>query len=186
MRTETLVRIVDKSVTRTLRLDRKLDDAISRRAAYEHISVNFLVNRCLQKYLEWDIPSDEFGMVSVSRDLIRKLFRGLDDERIDHIGRENAREYFKTVTETLGGEFTEASAIDLIKRVGVHGRRFDFNIEEAHDGLPRRLVIRHDDGLPISKFYAAMADEMFHLLNKEAKIATTESLCVIVVGPQNR
>ena len=176
------LRIVEKSVTRTLRLETSLDEELTRRAKHEHVSVNFLVSKCLQKYVEWDIPSVEFGMVSVSRDLLRKPFGDLDDQKIERYGRENARNYFKVVTEILRGEFTEATAIEVIRRVGVHGKRYEFNVEEAENDHFRRLVVRHDDGFPMSKFYAAMADELFHvLLRKETKISTTNSLCVVVI-----
>ena len=121
-------------------------------------------------------------MVSVSRDLVRKLFAALDEKKIDEYGRENARNNFMVVKEILGGKFTEATAMDVIRRVGIHGRRFEFNVEEAPSDHFRRLVIRHDDGLPMSKFYPTMADELFRvLLRKDVRISTTSSLCVVTV-----
>ena len=175
---------MDRSVTRSLRLEGKLDESIARRAEYEHVSVNFLVNRCLRKYLEWDVLSKEFGMVSVSRDILIKLFGSLDDDEIERYGRENARNYLKIVSEILGGEFTESSVIELVRRVSDYGQRFEFNIEDARENHLRRLVIRHSDGLPMSKFYAAMADELFRVMLKmDATVTTTESLCIVLVRP---
>jgi len=84
-----------KSVTRTVRLDKDLDDAIQRRAEEEKITVNFLVNRTVRKLVEWDIPARKFGLVIAPEGLLSTLIDRYDDESCIGLGRASAREYIK-------------------------------------------------------------------------------------------
>jgi predicted HicB family RNase H-like nuclease len=102
-----------KSVNRTLRLDEELDRAIAKKASKDRTSVNFLVNRCIRKFVEWDSPSSEFGVVSVPKSLLDGLVRDKDEEALERYGREVARNLVKPAAEYVLGEFTVESAVEI-------------------------------------------------------------------------
>lgn len=103
-----------RSVTRTLRVDDELDKVIVKRASKERVSVNFLVNRCLRKFAEWDVPILELGMVVVPKLLVDRLAEDKDELRFAEFGREVARDFLKPSTEFVTGEFTVASSIEVL------------------------------------------------------------------------
>ena len=63
-----------RSTTRTLRQERELDEALSKLSEKDNIGVNLLINKALTRYVEWDTNYERFGLVSVSKRLLRTLF----------------------------------------------------------------------------------------------------------------
>jgi hypothetical protein len=168
-----------ESVTRTLRLDRDLDRAIAAAATKQRVSVNFLVNRCIRKYVEWDGPSQEFGVVVIPKLLLDALAKEADAETFERYGREVARDYVRPAAIYLTGEFTVASSIEVLRRGAVYGGSFRFDVDEGRDSRHRVIVLRHDQGRLWSRYFAGLLDETFKiLLSEETNVICTDSLCV--------
>src|SRR5436189_6468448 len=75
------------AVTRTIRLDGDTDRALSGLAEKERVSVNFLVNRALRKFIEWDVYAEKFGFLSLPASMITKMMSYLSDEEAKEMGR---------------------------------------------------------------------------------------------------
>jgi len=169
-----------KSVTRTVRLDEELDRALTKKASNGKTSVSFLVNRCIRKFVEWDSPSFELGLVSVPETLLDKLARDKDEEALERFGREIARDYVKPASEYVLGDFTVGSAVEILRRSSLYSGNFSFDFASGHDSRNNVIVLRHDHGRPWSRYYAGLLDETFRvLLGEEAKATYTDSLCVV-------
>jgi hypothetical protein len=168
------------SVTRTLRVDKDLDRAIAAVAAKERVSVNFLVNRCIRRYVEWDYPSAEFGMVSVPNLLWEELTKDKDGSALEQLGRKVAQEYLRPAALYLTGEFTAASATEVLRRASLYGGTFSFNVDEGQDTHNRVIVLRHDQGSLWSRYFVGLLDETYGvLLQRQIKMTYTGSLCVV-------
>jgi len=169
-----------ESVTRTLRLDRDLDRAIASAAAKQRVSINFLVNKCIRKYVEWDGPALELGNVTIPDLLLDALVRDRDGEALEGYGREVARDYIRPAATYMLGDFTVDSALEVIRRGSLYSGAFSFNVDEGHDNRHRVIVLKQERGRLWSRFWAGLLEETFKvLLGEETKIISTDSLCVV-------
>jgi hypothetical protein len=149
-------------------------------AAKQRVSVNFLVNKCIRRYVEWDSPSVKFGIVAIPKLLLDALAKEEDEETLERHGREVARDYLRPAATYLMGEFTVSSAIEVLRRGAVYGGSFSFDVDEGRDSRHRVIVLRHDQGRLWSRYFAGLLEETFKvLLGEETKLICTESLCVV-------
>ena len=74
------------SVTRTIRIERNVDEFLRKFADREGISVNFLVNKAIRRLVEWDVYADKFGMVSVPESLLVKMMDSVSDAEAGELG----------------------------------------------------------------------------------------------------
>jgi hypothetical protein len=171
---------VPKSVTRTLRLDADLDDAIQRRAAEEKITVNFLFNRTVRKLVEWDVPARKFGLVMTPEGLLNKLIDKFDDASCLELGRMSASEYFKPLAEYLYGEFSLTTSILLLRRSSQYGGRWEFDdVADVADSRKRILILTHNQGPKWARYYHGMILATFRdLLGKNVKVESTDYVLI--------
>jgi len=169
-----------KSVTRTLRVDEDMDKAIETSAAKQNVSVNFLVNSLLRRYVEWDSPAMSLGYVVVPSLLLDELAKAKDEETLEQLGRKVARDFLIPATVYALGETTVASAIEVMRRASLYTGRFGFDLQEGRDSRSHVLIIRHDQGRLWSRYYVGLLDETFRvLLGEAAKTTYTDSLCIL-------
>jgi hypothetical protein len=170
-----------KTTTRTLRLESELDEALSRLAESENISVNLLINKSLTRYVEWDANSEKFGLVSVSKRLLRNLFDRIDEDTVRKMGAQSGKEggpemvtffYKKFDLETL------LMAFENLTSKYANNFRFEHNF----DGKTHTLVMKHDTGLKASAYYAESVKAVFALLGFKAKTVETEAQVVATVN----
>jgi hypothetical protein len=166
-----------KSVTRTVRLDEDLDNGIQRRASESNISVNFLVNQLIRKYIEWDIPAGKFGAVFVSATVLRRLTEGIDDKTAGEIGRLNSREFFSPFCRYLFGEITYDTSILTFKRMAEYTNTY--TMEATSDSRNHVIILRHDGGHKISSFYEGFLKGIYsEILKMETRIESTDEYCI--------
>ncbi len=168
------------TTTRTLRIDADLDRAIAKRASFERVSVNALVSRSLRKFIDWDVPTLDFGMVIFPKILVDRLALLGTEETLEKYGREVARELIMPVATIVSREFTVTSAVEVLRRVSLYAGtfRFNFDYEVGRDSRTLVLLIRHDNGRLWSRFYFGMIDETFRVLLKEdVKTECTDLFC---------
>jgi predicted hydrocarbon binding protein len=160
-----------------VRLDDELDRAIQNRARESNVSVNFLVNRCIRKYIEWDIPAEKFGLGPVAAILLNRLFDEVDEETSAEIGRWAAREFFAPFCRYLFGEFTFETSILTFRRASEYGSRYIF--DTTSDARNRIIVLRHNGGQKISSFYAGIFKGIYSdILKMELNVESTRDYCV--------
>jgi hypothetical protein len=132
---------VAKDVTKTIRLDGDLDRAIQERAREAHVSVNFIVNRLIGRFIDWDTPGREVRDGRSPVVSIRRLYDEIDDERSKGLGGWKAQEFYKAVSMYLFGELTFETSILLFRRISEYGTvrvRQQMRREEAYPGHQAR------------------------------------------------
>src|SRR5437016_3932994 len=171
-----------KNVTRTVRLEDALDRAIQEKAKEANTSVNFLVNRIIRKYIDWDLPGEKFGLGPVSAILMNRLFDGLDDKSAFDMGRSIAHDFFEPYASYLFGELTFETSILLFRRASDYGGRyiFDSNPDKRH----HVLILRHNGGQKLSRFYSGVFQGVYsEILKMEVKVECTKDYCVVRLPP---
>jgi hypothetical protein len=167
-----------KNVTRTVRLEDGLDRAIQERAKEANTSVNFLVNRLIRKYIDWDLPGEKFGLGPVAASLVNRLFDEVDDKAAYDLGRSIAHEFYEPYAIYLFGELTFDTSIQLFRRASDYGGRYDF--DSNSDKKQHVLIMRHNGGQKLSKFYSGVLQGVYsEILKMEVKIECTKEHCVV-------
>lgn len=169
-----------KSVTRTVRLDDDLDRAIQDQASETRVSVNFLVNRLIRKYVEWDIPAEKFGLGPVASVLLNRLFEDIDEESAGELGRWTAHEFTAPFCRYLFGELSFDTIVHTFRRASVYGSRYAF--DTTSDSRNRIIVLRHNGGRKVSLFYAGIFKGLFtEALKMEVSVESTHDYCIAQV-----
>lgn len=167
-----------KAVTRTIRLDGDTDEALSTLAEKERVSVNFLVNRALRKFIEWDVYAEKFGFLSMPASLVTKMMSYLSDDEAKEMGEWAGQNLVK---DFLTFWFKEVSVTTLVKGYPAleskYGRAFEY--EEHVDGGRWTIILKHGRGLKWSIYYEQILLSVFgNLLHREVKTEKTEDQVV--------
>jgi hypothetical protein len=173
-------RTVPKSVTRTVRLDEDIDEAMYREATNQKVTVNFLVTRALRKFIEWDLIGEKLGITSVFSTTLTKLLEDRDEAQCYDLGKWAAKEAFKPFTEYVFGEFSITSCIESFRRFSMYSVGTEFDM--TSDNKKLLLVLRHNLGPKWSKFYQGVMSGIFEEeFGREMKIQTTGTLCIVQI-----
>jgi hypothetical protein len=77
-----------KTVLRTIRLSKELDDMLQKDAESKRISVGSLLSSILARYSEWDRYTAKFEMITLRQETIRAILEAAEDETLATKGRE--------------------------------------------------------------------------------------------------
>src|SRR5437773_12105074 len=87
-----------RSITRTVRIDEDVQDAIEHIADQQYLSVNALVNKALRKFAFWDTALEKFEAVSTFSQLLVRIMEYLFDQYAKDLARSAGR---NMVTELM-------------------------------------------------------------------------------------
>lgn len=71
-----------KTVLRTIRLSKELDDALQKDAKENDTSVNTIINKALTKYVQWDRLASKFGFVTLSAEAFKDILEQCSEDKI--------------------------------------------------------------------------------------------------------
>ena len=167
-----------KSVTRTLRLDEDLDEALEKLAEEKGESVNVVAERALRKLVEWDRLAEKAGLVSISPVTMGRLMELQTPEQARELGEFVGNEVLKPIIISRFGSVTLDSVLKTIELISRYMGRFDFIY--STEGTKRVVTVRHSGGIKWSEFYAGAS---VHLFSQTLGLATnpmiTEELASI-------
>ena len=166
-----------RSTTRTLRLESELDEVLSRLSEKDNISVNLLINKALTRYVEWDINYEKFGLVSVSKRLLRTLFDYLPEKDVRELGTRSGKEGGPEIVNFFYKKFDLETLLKAFENLTSKYSN-NFKYEHHFDGKMHTLVMKHDTGPKASAYYAESVKAAFALLGLKAKTTETEAQVV--------
>jgi hypothetical protein len=77
-----MVRENKKTVLRTIRLSKGLDELLQKDANSKRISVGALISTILTKYSQWDRYTEKFDMITLRQETIRAILEATEDEAL--------------------------------------------------------------------------------------------------------
>jgi len=83
-----MVRENKKTVLRTIRLSKELDDLLQKDANSKRISVGALISNILTRYSEWDRYAEKFAMITLRQETIKAILEATDEETLIKKARE--------------------------------------------------------------------------------------------------
>jgi len=166
------------SVTRTIRIERDVDDFLRKFGEREGVSVNLLVNKAIRRLVEWDIYAEKFGLIALPSSLIERMMERLTDDEASELGRwvgqnlipEFITFWFKEVS-------LQAMVIGFPRLQSRYGRAFEY--EERVDGGKWTIILKHSAGSKWSVYYEALLRTAFRdMLQTDLAIDKTDNQVV--------
>jgi hypothetical protein len=134
----------EETRVRTFRLPVKLADKLDAQARDLRVSANTVLVRALDRFIEWELPAERFGFLSMDRDSLQLLLKSVEPGKLaliaEQAGRKNSRDialywYGKYDAETIARGFQEIFS---------YGRFADCRVESAATGWT--VTLRHSLG----------------------------------------
>ena len=172
------------SVTRTIRIERDVDEFLRKFGDREGVSVNLLVNKAIRRLVEWDIYAEKFGLVALPTSLVERMMNVLTDEEAADLGRwvgENLLSEF--ITFWFKEVSLQAMVIGFPRLESRYGRAFEYQ-EHVGDGR-WTIILKHGSGPKWSVYYAELLRSAFkHLLKTDIDVEKTDDQVVARFGLQ--
>jgi len=83
-----MIRENKKTVLRTIRLSKGLDELLQKDADSKRITVGALISTILTKYSQWDRYTEKFDMITFRQETLRSILEATDDEALIRKARE--------------------------------------------------------------------------------------------------
>jgi hypothetical protein len=96
-----------KTLLRTIRITKELEDVLQRDAKFKRISVNALISSIMTKYSEWDRFRERYATISLSPSGLCAFLESIDNEKIEIISRE------------LGANLTREFILFVFKKINL-------------------------------------------------------------------
>lgn len=166
------------SVTRTIRIDRDVDEFLRKFGERESVSVNLLVNKALRRLVEWDIYAEKFGLVELPARLIERIMEKLTEEEAREIGRWVGQ---KLLPEFITFWFKEVNMQSMVvgypRLQSRYGGAFEY--EERVKAGKWTIVLKHGGGAKWSAYYEEFLKTAFRdLLKTEITVEKSEDQVV--------
>jgi len=147
------------------RIEKDVFDILSKDADEKGISLNSLVNSMAKKFVTWDIHSSDIHLVSLTKEVLGKVFDKLDDQTLHQI----AKNFGGFVTKELVFlSLDEMNFNNLIQAVLLSASRFGTVKHKTMDSK-HFICIHHGISINFSKFlsytHMALANELSFKLN---------------------
>ncbi len=134
--------------TVSFRIDSSLRASLEDEAKKNRTSLNTLVSQILSRYADWGRYAGRLGLIPVSKDLLRDVFKSLDKSELEELGSRFA--------ETSGREhvlylFQQVSLGTILQFLDLWSSHFDA-YEHRYDGKTHFYTVHHDVNLNFSIF----------------------------------
>lgn len=166
------------SVTRTIRIEKDVDEFLRKFGEREGVSVNLLVNKAIRRLVEWDIYADKFGLVALPSALVERMMDHLTDEEAAELGRwvgENVLPEF--ITFWFKEVSLQSMVIGFPRLASRYGRSFEYEEHVANGHWT--LVFKHGAGRLWSIYYEELLKIAFQdMLKMEIAVDKTDGQVV--------
>ena len=134
--------------TVSFRIDSILRANLEEEAKKNRTSLNTLVSQILSRYADWWRYAGRLGLIPVSKDLLRDVFKSLDKSELEELG--------KSFAETSGREhvlylYQQLSLGTILQFLDLWSSHFDA-YEHRYDGKMHYYTVHHDVNLNFSIF----------------------------------
>ena len=170
------------TVNRTVKIETSSDTKLEAIAREQNVPVNFLVNKAINRFVDWEVHAEKFRFISVSPSTQAKLMGYLTEEQARELGKWWAENAIIGLIVFWFKKFDFDSLMQAIELLGSeYGRIFThkFSID---DGGNYTIILRHERGLKTSYFYEEAAKSLFTRLGiKNMQSSTTEDQVTVSV-----
>ena len=173
---------INSSITFRLK-DRTIDD-LKKQSEEEGVSLNNLVNKVLDSYLEWECFAPKVGFVSIQKSVLRELFDSLSEEWIKKIAI-SAADSFEDELLVMRGKVDLDAVLSLTKgRVKQSGCAL--SVFDDRVGHSKKLIIQHEMGHGWSIFAKTYNQRLINNIGYTVRTERTDNSVTIEIFDLDR
>ena len=163
-----------KTVLRTLRISKELDDILEKDAKAHRTSVNGLISSIMAKYAEWDRYTERFGQVSLALPMFRALLDLADENALAKLAERHGVEGAKEITSFW---FKKINLETLLRFISIESEYANLlEVEIENEGRDYTISIHHEYGKKWSTYLEHYLDIMIRTYLKAIpQLETTEN-----------
>jgi hypothetical protein len=164
-----------KTITRTFRLDEKINKTLEEEAAKEKITVNSLVSQILWNYKTRCQYCLHYNLLLVEPTILKTILDSMPEEAVGKFGSELGPSVVKENLARLGmKQDKETVEAVIVKALGKWARWYDADVSETNQG--RVFYLHHVLGKKWSVFLKNFLEKVItELMDLNVNIETTEN-----------
>jgi hypothetical protein len=167
-----------KTVLRSFRINKEVDDILQKEASLRGLSVNALVSQILLKFVEWDRFVERYGFITITRDGFQALHEALSREDLVNLARSIGE---RNPPDAALFWFKSLNLRTLLEWFSLHckyGRIADYELDII--GRKHTIVLHHALGQKYSEFLGNMIEHSLRSVAKvEVKTEATKNSVII-------
>jgi hypothetical protein len=165
-------------ITRSVRIDKDVDEHLRQLAEEQRVSVNLLANKALRRFTEWDAYGEKFGFLSIPSGLFAKLMDYLTNEQAKELGEWVGRDLVKEYVMFWFKDMSTETVLEAFPRLFArYSRSFDY--EERNEGPNHVAILKHNRGMKWSLYYGAVVEAMFReLVHQPVRVERSDNQIV--------
>ena len=162
-----------KRARRTFTIDADISEKIDSLVDGHPLEINLLVNKALQRYLDWGRYVDSFKLITTNPMLMKTLWSYVPVDDARALGTKNGND---TAVEFILYYFHKFDLDSVLKTFSVIGAEYAnaYIYSEFGDHQNRTVVLRHHMGLSASAFYGASLKALCDRLGLEVKLEESD------------
>jgi len=172
----------NKSINLSCRIEKKIYDELVADAKRKGISLNSLMSSITKHHVTWKRYADEIGFVPITKRMLGKIFKFLDDESIEKI----AHDLGGTVPrELLFLTYDEMEFENFMQILEINALRFGAVKHTREDGV-HVLNIHHGINQNFSHFLACAHQRMADDLSLKMTLTNSDNnmICMHIEEPK--
>jgi hypothetical protein len=172
----------NKSVNLSCRLEKTIYDELVADAKKKGISLNSMMSSIAKHHITWKRYADEIGFVPITKRMIGKIFKYLDDESIEKI----ANDLGGTVPrELLFMTYDKMDFENFMQILEINALRFGV-VKHTRENGTHTLNIRHGISENFSHFLACAHQKMADDLSIKISITNSDKnmICMSIEKPK--
>lgn len=122
-----------KTVLRTIRIDKELDDALYSDAQENDINENALISSILVKYIEWDRYAKKIGRVTLPKEVLKSFIESTDINKLESAAKEYAASTPKDIIVFTYKKFDIESILLHLSILGKYSGAFKYELQIDHE-----------------------------------------------------
>lgn len=168
-----------KTITKSFRMDSRIIAQVESDADELGISLNSMINRILQEYVEYDRFFSTMPVVTILHDSVKYMLETISQEDAISIGERTARNLVVPVIFSRYGKITKETIMDYLKLINLGRKLYTLNIRENQGST--RIILIHQLGTNGTNFYIGYIKCLLQEAGCEPAILTTENSLTISV-----
>jgi hypothetical protein len=129
---------------RTFRLPTALADKLDAQARNLKVSANTVLVRALDRYVDWELPAERFGFLSIDRDSLQLLLKAVGPAKLPQIAEQAGRKNARDVALFWYGKYDSGTIAKGFQELFTYGRFADCRVESQANGWS--VTLRHSLG----------------------------------------
>jgi hypothetical protein len=146
-----------RTVLRTIRIEKELDDVITQDAKRNKLSFNSYISKLMTRYSEWDRFNERWGAISIRKEAFKSIIEAIESDKLVDVAKDIGSHVPKEFIVFWFKKINLETYLEYLSLV-CHYAKFA-ECEIANDGNEYTIILSHDIGQKWSDFLGVWLTE---------------------------